>query len=264
MRKLKLEMEYDGSAYFGFQLQPDRTTIQGELETALYKLTGETLRVKAAGRTDTGVHAKGQVVSFSTTSVYPVSQFVGALNFYLPDDIVVRTAAEVRPDFDARRSATRRHYRYYLLNRRSPSPFWRRYAFHVPARLDLASMKTAAGFLVGQHDFAAFAGREAKGRSTRREVLEERLEREGELITFDISADAFVAHQVRNMVGTLLWVGTGKLSVPEFIQVLAGRDRKAAGPAAPPHGLWFVKVDYPADIYVTEDHLQERRGETEL
>ncbi|MDO8673513.1 MAG: tRNA pseudouridine(38-40) synthase TruA [Dehalococcoidia bacterium] len=249
MRKLMMELEYDGSSYCGFQVQPEKPTVQGEVEEALYKLTGEALRITAAGRTDTGVHAKAQVVSFVTDGGCPTKQFVGALNFYLPDDICVTSVVEVPADFDARRSAIRRYYRYYVLNRRCPSPFWRHYAYHFPVQLDLGEIRRAASALVGEHDFAAFAGREAKGRSTRREIYTADVERQGELVLFDISANGFIAHQVRNMVGTLIWVGTGKLGAADLLRILEGRDRKAAGPAAPPHGLYFMKVDYPVGAF---------------
>lgn len=247
IRNLMLELEYDGTAYFGFQVQPEKPTVQAEIEKALYKLIGESVKVVAAGRTDAGVHAKGQVVNFRTTSPYPAEQFVSALNFYLPDDISVKMAAVVSAGFDARRSALRRHYRYCVFNRRSPSPFWRNYAYHFPARLSLSDMRDAAAMLVGERDFAALAAHHERTRSTTRRVDSVSLDRKGDLIIFGISANSFLTHQVRNTVGTLIWVGTGKLDAASFDRILEGKDRRAAGPTAPPQGLYLIKADYPAE-----------------
>ncbi|TAK36319.1 MAG: tRNA pseudouridine(38-40) synthase TruA [Chloroflexota bacterium] len=245
MAKYKLVVEYEGTAYHGFQKQAALPTVQEELEKALAALTGETIRIHGAGRTDTGVHAKGQVVSFVTESALRARAFVTGLNFYLPDDIAVRSVEVVDASFDARHSALSREYRYIVLNAPARSPLWRRFSYHVEKWLDVEAMSTAWRAILGRRDFAAFAstiGRER--RSTVRTIYTASVERRGELILLDVGADAFLPHQVRNMVGTVLLVGRGTSSVDEFVDVLASGDRSRAGPAAPAHGLCLMRVNY--------------------
>lgn len=247
MRTIRLDLEYDGSAYAGFGLQPRRPTIQGEIERALAETLGERVRVTAAGRTDAGVHAAAQVVSFRTGSGLGVDALVRALNARLPEDVQVLAAADVPPDFDARRSALRRHYRYTIWRGDRRNLWWRRYCHHVPGPLDLAAMRAAAASLVGRHDFAAFAsglGEDPGVRSTVRTVEQAEWIEDGLLLHFAIAADAFLRHMVRAIVGTLLWVGRGRLDPPAVAAILAGRDRRRAGPNAPACGLMLVGVDY--------------------
>lgn len=245
MKNIKLTVEYDGAEFKGYQTQPGLRTIQGELETALTFLTGESIRIAAAGRTDAGVHARGQIVSFHTTSGLPVETFEKGMNFYLPDDIAVTNASIAPEGFHARRSAKSREYRYVVLNRKNPSPLWRRFAYHYPYALNLSIMAEGASILVGEHDFAAFAGSEAlvKGH-TRRRIVKAAVSLEEELVCFCVEANAFLPYQVRTMMGTLLWVGIGKLSVTDFATILDSKDRKVAGPTAPAHGLYFMKANY--------------------
>ncbi|MCC6176722.1 MAG: tRNA pseudouridine(38-40) synthase TruA [Chloroflexi bacterium] len=253
-RTLRLTLAYEGTRYAGFSLQPGRTTIQEVVEGALTQCLGETIRVTAAGRTDAGVHASGQVVSFATRGRLAPAEVRRALNALLPEDVVVETAAAAPDWFDARRSATRRHYRYVIWNQPRRSLWWRRWAWHVPDPLDVPSMQEAASALLGRHDFASFASqaaREPAGHSTERVVEQAAWWSEAGLLGFEITATAFLRHMVRGIVGTLVQVGRGQLSASALPSVLAARDRRRAGPNAPPHGLMLTGVEYPATIDYT-------------
>ncbi len=244
--KVVLVVEYEGTKYSGFQLQADRPAIQGEIEKAVFRLTGERLRLIAASRTDTGVHAQGQVVSFRTASSYTGETFIRALNFYLPGDIAVRAAYRVRDSVHVRRDATSREYRYSILNSRTRSPLKRRFTCQVIQPLDEGAMDRAARTLIGVHDFASF-GSSLSGEtsSTVREVYRAGVERKGELVIFNIEASSFLRHQVRNTVGSLIKVGLGSMSFGDFCAIIDARKPGLAGPAALPCGLCLVKVNYP-------------------
>jgi len=242
-RRLALLLEYDGKPYGGSQVQKRTPSIQGELEAALERLTGERLRVAFAGRTDAGVHAIGQVAAFTTASSLPVQTFVRGLNAWLPQEIAVRRAVEAPPDFDPRRHAASRTYRYTIYNAANRSPLWRARAWHVAEPLDVAAMQRAASYLLGRHDFAAFSRRE--GVSTVRCMRRCDVERRGPLVTVETEANAFLRQQVRRTVGALGKVGTGKLSPAGLRGLLRRREPCSAGPVAPAHGLCLVRVDYP-------------------
>jgi tRNA pseudouridine38-40 synthase len=245
-RRVALLLEYDGSRYGGSQIQKNAPTIQGSLEGAIKRLTGETARVAFAGRTDAGVHARGQVASFLTRRPFDAKLFVDGLDYWLPDDIAVRRACEVALDFDVRRHATRRFYRYLVYNDRAPSPLLRQRAWHVKQPLDVAAMQRAAECLVGRHDFAAFAGAlERCGASTVRRICLFRVREAGRLVQFDAWADAFLPHQVRRTVGALVEVGLGRQTAQRFEELLREAKPATAGPAAPPHGLCLIRVTYP-------------------
>ena len=244
--KMVLIMEYDGTNYYGFQLQASQPTIQGEVESALLKLTGEKVRVLAASRTDTGVHAREQVVSLRTASSLPERKFIGGLNHYLPDDIAVSDAFRVSDTVNVRRNAVSREYHYLILNRAARSPIRHRFAHHVPGRLDVAAMNEACQYLVGEHDFASFAtALESRIKSTVRRVHQAEVIKDGDLITFRIIAGSFLPHQVRNTVGALLRVGLGKMTADEFRSILEARTPGMARPTAPAHGLCLMRVNYP-------------------
>jgi tRNA pseudouridine38-40 synthase len=248
VRTVRLDLAYEGTRYHGFGLQPSRRTIQEVLEEALARCLGERVRVTAAGRTDAGVHASGQVVSFSTRGRLAPPELLRAVNAHLPDDVLVHGAADVPPAFDARRSALRREYRYLIWSHRLPSLFWRRWAWHLTDRPDLDAMQAAADRLVGTHDFASFLGhrsQEPAGRTTVRTVERATWWRDGELIGLEIAANAFLRHMVRGIVGTLIEAGRGKLDPAQFETILQSGDRRRAGPNAPPHGLILTGVDYP-------------------
>jgi len=242
-RKLALIIEYDGTRYHGSQFQVGVPTVQGDVESALEKLTGEEIRIILAGRTDAGVHAKGQVISFNTYSTLSGHTIVKALNSYLRPDIAVKYASEEDSSFNARRDAVSREYRYEILNSPTPSPLKQRYAYHVLAALDTDAMNRACGCLVGSHDFASFTG-PMKG-ITVREVYKAEVSREGETVFFNMVANAFLPGQVRCTAGCLLRVGLGKMTAGEFEDVMQAKEAGLAAPVAPPHGLCLMKVNYP-------------------
>jgi tRNA pseudouridine38-40 synthase len=246
--KIVLVVEYDGRNYYGFQLQPKLPTIQAELERAIRRLTGESSRVIAASRTDTGVHAVGQVVSFRTKSTLPPQTFVKALNYYLPRDIAVKGACKMNMDFDVRRDAVSREYEYYILNSSTRSPLFEGFAYFVPKKLNVRAMNKACKFLEGEHDFASFATALGKLRSTVRTVYEAGVAKEDELVTYYMAGDSFLPHQVRNTVGLLIRVGLDKVGLEEFQEIMEAKRLGLAGPTAPAYGLCLTKVNYPEDL----------------
>ncbi len=246
--KIVLVVEYDGRNYYGFQWQTNLPTIQAELEEAIRRATGESIRVIAASRTDTGVHARGQVVSFRTKSVLPPQTFVRALNYYLPRDIAVKGACKVDMDFNVRRDAMSREYDYYILNSSTRSPLFEGFAYFVPGKLNIRAMNKACKFLKGEHDFASFATALGEIRSTVRTVYDARMTKDDDLVTYHMTANSFLPHQVRNTVGLLVRVGLGKVGVDEFSQILEAKALGTAGPTAPACGLYLTKVNYPKDL----------------
>jgi tRNA pseudouridine38-40 synthase len=242
-RKLMAVVEYDGTDYLGFQLQPQGPTVQGEIEKALAAVTQEEVRIVGAGRTDAGVHARGQVVVFSRVWRHPIEELQRALNAVLPADIAVRELRPVAEGFHPRFDAASREYRYTIFNQPLRSPLARRFAYHFPRPLEVAAMNEAAGILVGSRDFASF-GRAPQGDNTVREVYRAQWTSEEPFVYFDIVANAFLYRMVRCLVGTLLLVGTGELSPDGFEEILWSADRSRAGQAAPAHGLCLMKVNY--------------------
>ncbi len=244
--KTVLIVEYDGTYYYGFQLQADLPTIQGKLEEALQKLTGEQSRVMAASRTDTGVHAKGQVVSFKTNSPLPQQTFIDGLNYYLPKDIAVRTAHRVGDSFNVRRDALSREYNYYILNSPIRSPMREGFSYRVARALNTEAMNQACQALIGEHDFVSFATRDgARMENTVRTVYRAEVERERELIIFKMVAHSFLPHQVRNTIGALISVGLGKMSIDEFFSITEAKTPGLAKPTAPACGLCLIQINYP-------------------
>ena len=237
-------VEYDGTRYAGFQRQKREITIQEEIEKALASVTQEQTKIVGAGRTDAGVHATGQVISFSTGWKRSLSELQRALNALLPFDIAILELSELPLDFHARKSALSRRYRYAIFNRPVRSPLSRLYAYHWVGELDLEAMKGALGFLIGVHDFASF-GRARAGGSTMRQVLEVDCRREGDYIHIDLEANAFLKRMVRTIVGTLLLVGRGEVSPQGFKEVLAAKDRSRVRDLLPAHGLCLTRVSYP-------------------
>jgi tRNA pseudouridine38-40 synthase len=247
MMRVRAVVAYDGTDYGGFQRQINAPTVQAALEAALVQVTQETITVLAAGRTDAGVHAAGQIVAFDTAWRHGLSDLQQALNAVLPIDIAVLEVEEAAADFHPRYDARSRRYRYSLYNAPVRWPLSRRYSLHVAAPLDVAMMQRAAQSLVGEHDFATF-GRPPQGRKrscvTVRRVLMAGWSGEPPWLTFDIEANAFLYRMVRSIVGTLLQVGRGRMSLEEFAAALVACDRSLAGPTAPPHGLCQVEVKY--------------------
>ena len=257
-RRIALLLEYDGSCYGGSQIQKNAPTIQDSLEGAIKRLSGETARAAFAGRTDAGVHARGQVASFLTQRPFDVTVFVDGLNYWLPEDIGVRGAREVAGDFDVRRRASKRFYRYLVYNGHAPSPLLRQRTWHVKEPLDQAAMQQAAAYLVGRHDFAAFAGNLGKAEaSTVRTMHRFDVRSRGRLITFEAEADAFLPHQVRRTTGALVEVGAGRQKPEWFEELLSRNETGVANPAAPAQGLCLMRVTYPDLDFDEETDIDE-------
>jgi len=244
VRFFKATVEYDGTDFVGFQWQDNGRSVQAALEAAIAKRTGETVRITGAGRTDSGVHALGQVVSFGVETRIPAERMALALNSALPADVSVRKVEEVAEGFSARFSASSRLYAYLILNRSAPSALLRRYSAFCPDRLDIVAMQAGADLLLGEQDFAAFANECEPGQRTYREVLRCRVHRTRDLALVRIEANAFLRGMVRTIVGTLLEIGAGKRAPEDIRAILASRDRRQAGPTAPPQGLCLVRVRY--------------------
>jgi tRNA pseudouridine38-40 synthase len=242
--RVRAVVAYDGTDYGGFQRQANASTVQAVLEAALAQMTQETVTVQAAGRTDAGVHAAGQVVAFDTVWRHGVGALQRALNTVLPADVAVRDVEEATPDFHPRYDARSRHYRYTLYNAPVRWPLARRYSLHVAAPLDVEAMQRAAQALVGERDFAAFGRPHKPDGATVRRMLMAEWGGEPPWLTFDIEANAFLYRMVRSIVGTLIRVGRGEIDVEEFEAVLASRERSQAGPTASPHGLCLMEVKY--------------------
>lgn len=247
-RNIALTLEYDGTGFSGSQYQLGVRTVQGELEAAWQQFTAEALRWAFAGRTDAGVHARGQVANARSTTQHSLSVIQRAMNAILPADLAVREAREVDREFHARFSAWRRDYRYLILNERWPAPLLRTQMLQVPEPLDVAAMAHAVALLQGEHDFAAFGAATTDGGSTVRQCFradcrhDEHLGRQ--VITMDLAANGFLRHMVRSVVGTLLLVGRGRLVPADMARILASRERARSGPTAPPHGLYLETVSY--------------------
>ena len=235
---------YDGLDYHGFQRQREEPTIQSVLEQALFEINKVPISLQGAGRTDAGVHALGQVATFSPQVSIPIDRWAVALNRLLPRDVVVRRASEVDHDFDPVRWAKRKHYRYVIHREAVPSPFYRRYSWHLNASLCVENMQQAIALLKGTRDFAAFqvSGRPVK--STIRRMYRCSVRDEGRFIYVDLMADGFLYKMARSIVGTLVEVGQGRTSLEEFQSILNSGDRSNAGVTAPPEGLFLIRVRY--------------------
>lgn len=241
---IKLTIEYDGTVYHGWQIQPNGRTLQEVLEQAIEKLLGAKTRVHGSGRTDAGVHALGQVANFICERQVDLKPLHRGLNALTPHDIVVKNVEQVADSFDARRDCRSRVYEYRIWNHPLPSAFHRRYSWHVFGSLNLGAMEEAVRFLEGEHDFASFQASGCDAAHSVRRVYRNTLSRQGELLVYSIEATAYLRHMVRNIIGTLVEVGRGQRSVTDFADLLPARDRTRAGPTAPPQGLFLVEVKY--------------------
>lgn len=245
MPRVRLLLEYDGTNYVGWQIQHNGPSVQGRVQLALEKLLGEPVNVFSAGRTDSGVHATGMVVAFDSPKQLPTRAYWIGLNGLLPDDIAVLRADEVRPDFDPRRWAKGKRYRYRVSNRRSRAPLRRFTHWEIYAPLNVADMVEAAKPLVGHHDFSAFRAADCQAAHAVREIKRlELIGAPGDEVAFIVEGTAFLKHMVRNLVGTLMEVGRGRRPVGWVREVLESRDRTRAGPTAPPQGLCLEEVFY--------------------
>lgn len=246
MRYFKATVEYDGTDFSGFQWQHGVRTVQGALEAAIAERTDRPVRITGAGRTDAGVHGLGQVVSFGCETRIPVERMALALNGALPPDLGVRSVEDVEEGFNARFSASSRLYAYLILNRRVPSPLLRRYSALCVETLDVGAMQTAAAGMLGERDFAAFTNELDPEQTTWREVTRFQVGRFRSFVVVRIEANAFLRGMVRTLVGSLMEVGVGKRTPEEMQALLETRDRRLAGPSAPPQGLCLLRVRYGA------------------
>jgi len=244
--RIALGVEYDGSLFNGWQSQPDGNTVQDTLQRALSQIAGEQIAVVAAGRTDTGVHALEQVVHFDTGVERPLTAWVRGVNALLPESIAVLWAHPVPDEFHARFSAHGRSYRYLLINRASRSAIHAGKAgwFHAP--LDISVMKSAAQHLLGEHDFSAFRAAECQAKSPVKNIQQLDIRKQGDLFVFELGANAFLHHMVRNIVGCLIYVGKGKYPPDWLAEVLSSRDRSLAAPTFAPDGLYLQRIKYEA------------------
>ncbi len=246
LRRVKLAVAYDGTAYAGWQVQPNGTTVQSVMEDVLARILQEPVRVRAAGRTDAGVHAREQVVDFADSGVRDLGTIVHGGNALLPPDIRILSASAVPETFDARRHATEKEYRYFLYLSPVDSPFLSRYAWHIESALDLDAIRGGLSHLVGEHDFSSFRGQGCNARSPVRTVFRAEVARHDVpgLVSIDVAGAGFLRHMVRNIVGTVVNAGKGRYSVAHVGEILRARDRSAAGVNAPPHGLFLWRVSY--------------------
>jgi tRNA pseudouridine38-40 synthase len=251
MRNLKVILSYDGADFSGWQVQPDKATVQGTLASAIGRITGEKVLPQGSGRTDAGVHALAQVMTFVTESSVPTENFLKALNDILPASVRVLQVSEAPADFHARHSAEAKTYRYRIYRESICPPFLARYVWHYPYPLDEEAMARAASFVVGEHDFTSFAavdperGREDEPASNVRTIFFCSWERTGEELIYTVRGSGFLHHMVRNLVGTFILVGRGTLPPDDVTRILEARKRSAAGATAPASGLYLVSVEYP-------------------
>ena len=243
-RNLRIVVEYDGTAFSGWQRQPGMRTVQGCLEDAIRDMTGETVFVRGAGRTDAGVHAEAQVASFPLEAGIPAGGLLRGLNSILPPDVAITDVADADPAFDARFSARGKVYRYLVWNHLVRSPRRARTSWHVRSRLDMTVMREAAAALVGEHDFRAFRASDCERRTTRRVVRRLDVFRQGPEVVFEVEATAFLKNMVRILVGTLVDIGRGRLGPDTVARMLETGDRAAGGMTAPAQGLTLVRIIY--------------------
>ena len=244
MRNFKLIVEYKGTDYSGFQKQPSQPTIQGVLEETFSRILQEEIAVIGAGRTDSGVHAKGQVVNFYLQSDMECGRLRWSANSLLPPDIVIAEATEVSESFHARRNARSREYKYLILNRDHSSPFWNELAYFYRRPLDIHLMQEASKFLEGEHDFSSFCAAESKPQKCIRKIETITINKKDDLVHLDVRANAFLHNMVRIIVGTLLLVGAGEMEPDQIPLILTEKDRKSAGPTVPACGLFLMRVNY--------------------
>jgi tRNA pseudouridine38-40 synthase len=249
-RNLKMILSYDGAEFSGWQVQPDAITVQGTLASAIGRITGEKVLPQGSGRTDAGVHALAQVVTFVTESSVPTENFIRALNDILPASVRVLDVAEAPSEFHARHSARAKTYRYRIYRASICPPFLARYVWHYPYPIEEAAIARAATLIVGEHDFTSFAamdperGREEEAVPNVREIFSSSWERAADEFVYTVCGSGFLHHMVRNLVGTFILVGKGTLAGEDVTRILAARNRSAAGPTAPAGGLYLAQVDY--------------------
>lgn len=244
MKNIKLIVEYEGTNFSGWQIQPNLRTVEGELKAALDKATGEDINVIGAGRTDKKVHSLGQVVNFHTNIDIPGENYKKLMDFLLPDDISIKDSCEVDENFHSRFDAKSRQYKYLVYNRELPNAIYRNFSYHFPYYLDIEKMREASRYLIGTHDFTAFKQTENVEINPIRTIEMIEIEKNGDFFQFRIRGNAFLHNMVRIIVGTLLFIGTGKLEAEELEDILKSKDRSRAGITAGPEGLFLEEVNY--------------------
>jgi tRNA pseudouridine38-40 synthase len=243
--KFKITLEYDGTNFYGWQIQPDHRTVQGELEKALFKMTSQRTKVRGAARTDRGVHALAQVASFQISKIFSERELLRGLNALTPDDIAITSVEKTKKDFDPRFQAKSKIYRYIIWNQPVSSPLRLNYSWHIPQTLDIEKMKLASKYLIGTHDFSGFRASECKRINPTRTIYNIKITKEHKPeIHIEIEADGFLKHMVRIIVGTLVKVGLHKIEPAQIKAILESKDRRKAGITAPGQGLFLVKVIY--------------------
>jgi len=244
MKNIKLTIEYEGTNYHGWQEQNNLITVEGTLRKALETMTKEEIKLFGSGRTDGKVHALGQVANFFTNSTIPGERYKYALKFLLPDDISIVDSEEVDLNFHSRFSATKKRYKYIVYNGKLPKAIYRNFSYHVSHNIDMEKMILASRYLVGTHDFRSFMASHANAYSTVRTIHEIKIEKNKDLIEFIIVGNSFLHNMVRIIVGTLLFVGVGRLNVEDITRIISQKDRKCSGPTVQPQGLFLEKVYY--------------------
>jgi tRNA pseudouridine38-40 synthase len=257
LSKIVLVLEYDGSHYCGFQFQVNAPSVQDEIEKALFNLTREKIRIIAASRTDSGVHAKGQVISFRTSSSLKPGTFVKGLNYYLPQDIAVKASYKVNEAFSVQSDAISRQYHYLIFNSSVRSPLKRGYTYQVSGDLDIEAMNQASQALVGEHDLVSFVTDLSQSVIKTKFITVNLavVKSKDDLVIFQIVAKSFLPHQVRNTVGTLIRVGLNKIKVSDFKTIMEARKPGLAGPTVPAQGLYLIQIDYPRPLGEYDEDL---------
>ena len=244
MRNIKLIIEYDGKGFNGWQKQPDRLNIQGEIEKAIEEITGEKVDLTASGRTDAGVHSLGQTANFKTDSKIPTEKFAKAINSRLKKSIVIKSAEEVDEKFHSRYSVKSKTYRYIINNSENGTAIYRGLEYHVPIKLDYEKMNEAIKYFIGEHDFKAFKASGTSSKSSVRKILDGNVRKEGERVIIEVTGTGFLYNMVRIISGTLLDVGLGKIKPEDIPSIIESKDRTKAGKTLPAHGLYLLQVNY--------------------
>ena len=244
MRNIKLTIEYDGKCYNGWQKQPDKLNIQGEIEKAIYNITQEEVDLIGSGRTDAGVHALGQVANFKTNSALPIEKLALAINSQLKSSIIIKKAEEVDERFHSRYTAKQKTYRYIINNSKTGTAIYRNLEYYFPVKLNVEKMVEAAKYFEGEHDFKAFKSSGTSGKNSVRTIYKAEVRQDGERIIIELTGNGFLYNMVRIISGTLLDVGLGKIEPNEIPDIIEKKDRTKAGKTLPAHGLYLVKVQY--------------------
>ena len=244
MRNIKLIIEYNGKKFNGWQKQADKPNIQGEIENAIYEITGEKIDLIASGRTDAGVHSLGQTANFKTSSEIPIEKIPLAINSKLKKSIVIKSAQEVEERFHARYNCISKKYRYIINNSQEGSAIYRDLEYHMPIKLNVNNMEKAIKYFEGEHDFRGFKSTGSNNKNTTRTIYKAEIKQDGERIIIEFTGNGFLYNMVRIMVGTLVEVGLGKIKPEEIDEIIKSKDRTKAGKTLPAHGLYLVEVNY--------------------